>query len=266
MSLFVPPCIAITLVVLANTAIVSSSDWQDKMTKLKTGGSFDIIQSGSAPNVEMQLMSTATGSSATRLYYTSLAYIQQSELFVCSFQLKMSTGGNEFFFYVGHGDGDWGGVNVRYAVVFNLVQNKIYLKKAGTTVATADFSASGNWEAVSIAYTKGTSNTWVVSWKGNNVITYSDNDIANWVRSSGNYWGFGAWDSAKTANMYIKDVTLNVYTASINGEHSNLLNRCSIYRRSLIFFYVYQLCRLQWPFRSSLVSVVSTRVHTSLWC
>lgn len=233
MSLFVPPCIVITLVVLANTAIVSSSDWQDKMTKFKERGSFDIIQSGSAPNVEMQLMSKNTGSSATRLYYTSLAYIQQSELFVCSFQLKMSTGGNELFFYVGYeDDGDWGGVHVRYAVTFNLNQNKIFLKKAGTPVATADFSGSGNWEAVSIAYTKGTSNTWVVSWKGNNVITYSDNDNANWVRSSGNHWGFGAWVGSTSADMYIKDVNLNVYTASINGEHSSLFNRCSIYRRS----------------------------------
>lgn len=211
--------------------IVTSSNWQDKMTKQKLAGSFDMSQAGTAPNVEVQLMSLSSRSSATRMYYTPLMNILRSDWFVCSFQIKMSTGGDELYFYAG-GTSSTGGVSssvdAAYVVTFNVYQNKIYLKKAGNILASADFAGNGKWEAASVSYTKGTSNTFVVSWKGNNVITYSDNDNANWVGSSGNYWGFGAWDGTTPADMFLRDVSMSIGCPAGTVFRQIIWNMCSI--------------------------------------
>jgi hypothetical protein len=85
----------------------------------------------------------------------------------------------------------------------------IYLMNgAGAIVASAPFSGDGAWEAVTITYTQSTTNTWVVSWKGSPVLTYSDPSFSNWVASAGDYWGFGGRDGGATGDFYLRQVSL----------------------------------------------------------
>ena len=203
-------------------------------TKTNYGG-FSVIQSGTAPNVQMQLMSASIAGTGTSVY--NQYPIQQSAWFTCSFQIYMSGNGDELNFYAGasapvgcgvscSGSGN-GGVVVGFDVYSGFGGGAgrtgpgIYLmNSAGTIVASAAFSANSAWESVSITYTQGTTNTWVVSWKGSVVLSYSDPTNPSWVSSAGNYWGFGARDGAATGNFYISLVSLLLAPAILPGTNS----------------------------------------------
>ena len=79
--------------------LVTTSDWQSLMTKTTLTSSFNIIESGSPPDVQMQLMSKSSKSAATNVYHEYP--IQQASGFVASFDIKMTQGADELFFFAG---------------------------------------------------------------------------------------------------------------------------------------------------------------------
>ena len=95
-------------------------------------------------------------------------------------------------------------------VGFNALSGQMFLLNGfGSVVATAGFSAASTWETVTVSYLQGSTNTWMVTWKGNTVLTYSDPNNAKWVSSAGNYWGFGARVGAGPAgNFYVSQVAM----------------------------------------------------------
>ena len=85
----------------------------------------------------------------------------------------------------------------------------IYLvNSAGVVVASASFTVDNLWQTVEVVYTLSSTNTWVVSWKGSVVISYSDAQNAAWVAASGPYWGIGADAGGATGDFYIQKVAL----------------------------------------------------------
>ena len=128
----------------------------------------------------------------------------------------MSQGDDELFFYAGATAPVGCGMTClsttnkgAFLVSFNVNYRGIYLLNgAGTAVASSTFLGESAWETVSISYTRGTTNTWVVAWKGAVVITYSDQGNADWVLQAGSYWGFGARDGGGSGDFSISQVQL----------------------------------------------------------
>ena len=200
--------------------LVSGGTWLSSMTSNTLHGSYSPVQTG--PTIKL----VDSGSYWVQNTFYNQNPIQQRSGFVCSFQIMMGGDGDELFFYVGAsgpvGCGvscnpitNNGGVVVGFDV-FSLFGGGarrtgagIYLMNgAGKIVASAAFSANNAWETVTIIYSQGTSNTWVVTWKGDTVLTYSDANNTNWVSSAGNYWGFGGRDGGATGNFFIGSVNL----------------------------------------------------------
>ena len=192
-------------------------------------GSYNVQPSGSPPYVVMKLNNNLN-SVINSVYNQYL--IQQSAGFVCSFQIYASGSGDGLIFFVGASDAVGqelcvscakGGV----AVSFNIYPGwssgsysgaGIYLMNgAGTLVASAPFSANSAWESVTITYNRGVTNTWVVSWKGNVVITYSDPTNPRWVPYAGNYWGIGAFSGGAGAIFKIQQVSLSAVPTPLPG-------------------------------------------------
>lgn len=201
------------------------------MTTTTVTGGWTIVQSGTAPQVQMQLASNGYFMAATNVYYQYP--VQQSPTFVCTFQLWVISGdncpgqqgsgcGDELFFFAGASapliagvmsrtGTNNGGIVLGFVVYrFGLARGIYLMNAASTIVASADFSTDSAWEDVTISYTRGTSNTWVVSWKGSIVLTYSDPNNPSWVSSAGNYWGFGGRTGGASGNFYIRQVTLTL--------------------------------------------------------
>ena len=193
------------------------------MTTSNIAGPFTILQSGTVPNVQMQLTSSGYGNTQNAVY--NQYPIQQSAWFTCSFQIYMSGNADEVNFYAGASapvgcgvacnPAGNGGVVVGFEIYPSFGGGAgrtgagIYMKNgAGVIVASAAFSANSAWESVSITYTQGTTNTWVVSWKGSVVLSYSDPTNPSWVSSAGNYWGFGASSGGLTGDFFIRQVSL----------------------------------------------------------
>lgn len=205
--------------------VVTTSDWQSLMTTTTIRGDFSIVTTGTSPHVQMQLMSSSYVDVQTSVYHQY--HIQHMSRFVCSFQLLMSGVADELFFYTGasapvgcaagcRSGNNFGGVSVGFEMYTDSLGGAgrsgpgIYLTNgAGTMVASAAFSGNGVWETVTIAYTRGTSDTWVVSWKGDIVLTYSDPDNMNWALTSGNYWGIGARSGGATGDFFLSQVGLS---------------------------------------------------------
>ncbi len=206
----------------------STRNWQTKLLPASFNSN-RVVQSGTVPNAQMQLMSSSYTGASTNMY--NILPIQKSNWFVASFMLKMNGGGDEMFFYAGATDTitcgvscyslfttyNKGGVVVGFDAYPGFGGGGgrsglgIYLMNgAGSIVASSNvaFSANSVWESVTIAYTKGTTNTWVVSWKGMTVLTYSDPSNPGWVSSAGNYWGVGARVGSATGNFYIMGLSL----------------------------------------------------------
>ena len=152
------------------------------MTTTTVTGGYSITQTGTPPNVEMQLMSASYGYAATNVY--EQYPIQQSPWFVVSFQLKMSGGADEVFFAAGAtgplscGVSCPGSNNGAVVIGFDIYGGfgggagvfgpGIYLMNAaGAIVASAKLNVGdGTWQTFTITYAKGTSNTWVVAKGG----------------------------------------------------------------------------------------------------
>ena len=187
----------------------------------------------------MQMMNSSYGNTQTISY--NQFPIQQNPGFVCSFQIYMTKGTEELFFFAGVSSPIGCGVSCTTSnnggVVVGFDVNTAFSGGAGRTgvgiylmdstgaiVAAAPFSGNSAWETVTITYTKGTTNTWVVTWKGVSVITYSDPSNPSWVSSAGNYWGFGGRDGGATGNFYITQVNLFLGKAELlcNPKYFNL--------------------------------------------
>jgi hypothetical protein len=94
----------------------------------------------------------------------------------------------------------------------------IYFFLNGTQIGFYSVNVGDNiYNNATITYTKGTTNTWVVTYKGTNVLTYSDTANATWLTASGSYWGFASRNGGLTHDAYIKNF-------SINGDNYAPLN------------------------------------------
>ncbi len=203
--------------------LVTIRNWYTTL-RLEQSGGFTPIQSGSDPNVQIQLANSSVGNTRNT-YYTSNR-IQDYQSFACSFEIYSSTASADgAWFFCGStalptGEQDsQSGFQVSFQV---LLQRIDLINNSNTFVSQSNYSHwrdRGAWTPVTISYTRGNVNTWVVRVNGIDVITYSDPNNGGWIGTSGSLWGFAARNGNSTMNWYIRRVELSYtpYIASISN-------------------------------------------------
>ncbi len=201
--------------VLQGSSIMTTNNWYSLFTKVNS--SWNIAQTGSDPNVELQLNNSSYGSSQTVLYYNSR--IQDFANLTISFNIKLSGGADATSFNIGasnsstsnmYGDGP---NSPAFCMCFQIYMSKtpgIYFYLNGSQIGFYNVTVNDNvYNSVTISYTKGTTNTWVVTYKGTNILNYSDSSNSSWLTTSGSYWGFGCRNGGITHDAYIKNFIID---------------------------------------------------------
>jgi hypothetical protein len=217
--------------------LVNVRNWYSVMTQQAVnnwgGGSYTgytMVQSGSDPNVQLQ-MATSTTTSANIIYNQTA--IQNYSSFSCSFEIYTSGGiGNCIYFFCG-GTGFPGrnaaldcyippnGFTVQFeAYAGNTPQGINIINSTPSLVVnypTTMWITDSRWHAVTITYTRGVINTWVINFNGQDVITYSDPNNTSWLTTAGSYWGIGANNQGANMNSVIRRLELNYtpYTTNL---------------------------------------------------
>lgn len=198
------------------TLIMTTYNWYTLFNRINSN--FTITQSGSDPDVQLQMNSTATGSSNTTLWYDKK--IQNYSQFVAEFEIYMSDGADGSSFNVGFNStgGLWGeGPNgPAFCIAFqvwDVKANGVYLyDNSGTQVGFYAYNiGTPQWIPMRVVYTRSTTNTWQIFAANASIITYSNANNETWVTTnSGSIFGFGSRTGGVTHDCYIRRFTLSV--------------------------------------------------------
>lgn len=199
------------------TVIMHVYNWYSLFNRINSN--FTITQSGSDPDVQLQMNSTSTYSSNTTLWYDKK--IQTYSQFVAEFEIYMSDGADGSSFNVGFNSttaGLWGeGPNApAFCITFHVWQSRtdgIYLfDSSNNQVGFYQYAVGENvWRQVRIVYTRSTTNTWQIFFNNTNIINYSNPNNETWVtNTSGSVFGFGSRTGGVTHNFYVRRFTLSV--------------------------------------------------------
>lgn len=198
--------------------VTTSATWTNLMTTYKSG-TYNISAAGTSPDIQYQLASSSVLSSTTGVY--NQTYVQFANSFTCSFEIYVANAlADSLFFFAGctgtplNETDTQNGFLVSFDVYSGFTSGGrtapgIYLVSPAGTVSTNSFTSNSTWENVTITYTKGTTNTWQVSWRGTTVITYSDSTNNTWLTTSGKYWGIGARTGGLGTDFYIRRINMS---------------------------------------------------------
>jgi hypothetical protein len=213
----------------AGSSLIDTNSWYSYFTKIDSA--FTMVQSGSDPDVQLQMNSLGTSLSRTGLY-SSAVRIQDYASFTIDFMVYIPTTcvADGLCFYVGETayqtleNPTAGGFAVNFQVYSGYTARAIYLVNgSGTRVASSVIDIrNNNWIPVKIIYTRGISDTWKVYYNGILNITYSDTSNASWLTTSGAYWGFGCRTGGASGDFFIKNVSLSYTTMAIDQGASSI--------------------------------------------
>jgi len=204
------------------TNIITYNNYYSSLTKVN--GAYTITQSGSDPNVQLQMNSASVGGSITHLYGNQRLQDATSVSIEFEIYIGSTAGADALFFYMGYNavpsSSYYEGVSsTAYQLNMEIYQYAAYTRgfhliKNGSTSAVASYSTtahiSSTWLPVKIIYTKSATNTFQIYFNGTNIINYSDASYASYVSGSGSYYGIGSRTGGVTGDMYIRRVQIGV--------------------------------------------------------
>lgn len=209
------------------------TNWYTAMSRY--GNVYSVVQSGSDPNVQLQMNSASVNSSITHVY--AVNRLQDFSTAEIEFDIYISSSAvaDALFFYMGYNsvpnNSYYEGVNsVAYQLNIEIYQwagytRGFHLIKNGSTSAVASYSTTSHiastWYPVKVVWNKSSTNTFQIYFNGTNIINYSDASFASFVSGSGSYWGIGSRTGGATGDMWIRRVRVGtpgyVYTATLTG-------------------------------------------------
>jgi hypothetical protein len=212
--------------------LLTPTTWYNNMTVASQGpNAWTAVQSGSDPLVQYQVCSSTLFSNGNNLYLNNP--IQNNSSFVFQFEYYYngqadngcniffgSTTGNNYFSAATNG-----GITFNFQI-FSTPGLQIY----GPTGTLLSFTIlnwlnQNNWIPVTITYTKGTVNTWVINHNGQ-YISYSDPNNTTWLNTqAGTYSGIGAHgggSGSTTINSFIRKVQLSVVPGNTSTKFSQI--------------------------------------------
>ena len=202
--------------------IASSSTYYTLMTRYNSA--YTIVQSGSDPNVQLQLASSSVGSAVTHSYASNNLASYNTVTIEVEIYIDSAALADAMFFYMGltsaptngyiEGNFNSPGYQLNFEVYASngTFAKGIHLVKNNTTTVTASYNTtthiSSTWLPVKIIYTKSATNTFQVFYNGTNILNYSASDYATFVANAGSYWGFGARTGGLSGSMFIRRVNV----------------------------------------------------------
>lgn len=210
--------------------IVNPYTWYTDMSYTNLAGTFTPVQSGSDPNVQVQLSNNiATNGLQMLSYYNEFPVHKNS--FNLTFQFNIGNGsGNDFFVNFGQKsplDTDISLGNCWRITGGTISGLSLIGPGSNTPVATGTITWTKDaWITIVITYTKGIAETWRVSCNGTEYIKYSDLTNQAWIdtvdqnNNSGNYWGIGS--ASNTHYFYIRQVNMVVLPSSSSNSQKLL--------------------------------------------
>lgn len=163
--------------------------------------SYTITQSGSDPNVQLQMNSASVASSVTHLYAQNR--IQDNNTVTIEFDIYISSSAvaDALYFYMGYNSVPSSSYieatsSTAYQLVMEIYQYSalprgFHLIKNGTTTAAASYNTSSHiastWFPIKIVWNKSSTNTFQIYFNGSNIINYSDASVVSFLNGSGAY-------------------------------------------------------------------------------
>jgi len=219
----------------SNTNLMTTSNWYTLFTYSKLNNStYSVVQSGSNPDVQLQINSTATTSSLTSLWYNQR--IQDATTFTINFEIKLSGTADATSFNIGYTSNSFlgdGPNKSSFCLVFHLFTGLrprgLYLfDNNGIEINYYSYNLNENtWRNVQIIYTNSTTNTWQFYFNNINIFNYSNYNQSSWLTNSGSYFGFGSRTGGETHDCTIRKFTLSgnlINTQTTNFINSKILN------------------------------------------
>ena len=214
--------------------LLTPLNYYNIMTIASQGPSaFTAVQSGSDPLVQYQVCSSTLFSNGNNLYINNP--IQNNSSFVFQFEYYYngqadnacniffgSTTGSNYFENANNG-----GITFDFQI-FSTPGLMIY-GPTGTLLISFSINwlNQNNWIPVTITYTKGIINTWVINHNGQ-YIAYSDPNNTVWLNTqAGTYSGIGAHggsgsSGSTTINGFIRKIQLSVVPSSSTKSNSKV--------------------------------------------
>jgi hypothetical protein len=188
---------------------MTNTNWYTLFNRINSA--WTITQTGSDPDVEIQLNSSNNSGSSPNLWY--LNRIQDYNSVTINFEIKISGTADGTSFNIGfnstsfYGDGP---NNPAFCLAFRIFSGAgTYCFIGSSQVGSTGPNINNNtWQNVQIIYNKSTINTWTVTLNGSNILSYSDPTHATWLTNSGNYFGFGSRNGGLAHNSYIRRFNL----------------------------------------------------------
>jgi alpha-tubulin suppressor-like RCC1 family protein len=214
----------------ANSNLMTTSNWYSLFTYSKLNNStYSAVQSGTNPDVELQINSNSATSTSTSLWYNQR--IQDATTFTINFEIKLSGSADATSFNIGYINNSFyadGPNKSAFCLAFQLYSpNKpigIYLyDDNGTEINYYSYNLNENtWRTVQIIYTNSTTNTWQFYFNNVNIFNYSNPNHSSWISNSGSFFGFGSRNSGLAHNSTIRRFTLS--GNFINSQTTNTIN------------------------------------------
>jgi hypothetical protein len=217
---------------------ISYNDWYSILTRY-TNGSFSITQSGSDPDVQLQMNSASYGGNITHAYTSRRLQDYNTVSFEFEIYITSSSGADSIFLYMGYNNvpnsAFYDGLNTTaYQVIFDVYQwdalpRGIHIVKNGSTSSVASYSTTSHiasrWIPCKVIYNKSSTNTFQVYFDGSLVLSYDDSSYSSFVSGSGPYWGFGSRTGGVTGDFYVRRVQVGtspaITSVVTNGSFTN---------------------------------------------
>ena len=223
-----------------NTNLMTTSNWYSlfNFTKISLNSSYTMVQSGSNPDVQLQINATTATSSMNSLWYNQR--IQDGTSFTINFEIRLLGTADASSFNIGHTNTSFFGDGPNkpaFSLVFHMISTLrpvgIYLfDDNGVLLNYYAYTLSENiWRTVQIIYTNSTTNTWQFYFNNVNIFNYSNVNHNNWLATSGSYFGFGTRNGGSAHDITIRRFTLSGNL--INSQTSTIINS-KIYNSNVI--------------------------------
>jgi hypothetical protein len=203
--------------------VTSSTTYYSDLTRVN-GSSFNITQSGTNPDVQLQMNSSSYTGQVTHVY--AQERLQDFSRVVITFEIFISSSSvaDALWFYMGQtttpsSSTSEGNTGTGYQLIFEVFNNNVTVPQGinlykNNSTSAVNYSTTSHiasqWLQVAITYTKSTTNTWYVSFNGSNIINYSDPNHTSWLSNTGRFWGFGCRTGGSTGDFWIRRVNVNV--------------------------------------------------------
>lgn len=220
------------------TNFISYNDWYNILTRY-TNGSFAISQTGSDPDVQLQMNSASYGGNITHAYASRRLQDCTTVSFEFEIYITTSSSADSIFMYMGYNSTPSssfyeGTYTTAYQIVFYIypwgsLSQGIHIIKNGSSLPVASYSTSSHiasrWIPCKVIYNQSSSNTFQVYFDGSLILTYNDSSYSGYVSSSGPYWGFGSRTGGATGDFFLRRLQVGtspaITSVVTNGSFTN---------------------------------------------